>query len=168
MPEVLVSSTLLLLVIGGVVSAQMFGMKLAQINETKARVLRESTMTFNRLEADLQNGRQVSVGDGDLQGFTGGDDFFQGNALEIRETDSSDQYIRFYRDAADDTLNRTESGAKPQILARDITNEVVFVLQDLSGTKLTNHMSSEILAVSLEFEDNSEAAQSIIRKFSVR
>ena len=75
-----------------------------------------------------------------------------GNALQIYQTVNTNTYVRYYLDAADQSLKRKASGnGEVEEIASYITNQLVFRAEDHLGNALTNDQNNRVIKMTLEF-----------------
>src|SRR3982751_1886389 len=154
LPELIVASTVLILIVGGMVSANLFGMRMFQVAQTKMTTTDFSRNTIGKLSDEVRtcnaslvgnvtNGTFVSLPDGLPQ---------QGNGLIIYPTTNTSSYVLYFINKADQSLRRTTSTqGSTKIIAQPITNLVGFSAQDFAGNVLTNNQNNRVFHVDLEF-----------------
>jgi hypothetical protein len=156
MPALLVSVAIFLIVIAGILSAHLFGIRMMQVVEANHGMDQTTQAALRRLDAELRSAAAVRVGTGDEWRFQelDSDTLQAGNALEIRPKDSPEQVIRYFHDRREKTLIRTEPGnPKPQTIARHVVNPEVFTVEDHTGTILSNAPTRHIVGVRLSFSE---------------
>jgi hypothetical protein len=155
LPETLVAATVFLFLIGGIILANLFGLKMFQIIQTKLNVATWSRQTTDKLMAEVRACNAVWVGnitsnsvfealvDGETQ---------QGTALLIYPTTNTTNYILYFVNPPDQTFRRTtDQAGTAEILAASVTNTIAFAAQDLSGNVLTNNQNNRVIHLTLEF-----------------
>jgi prepilin-type N-terminal cleavage/methylation domain-containing protein len=157
LPEILIAMTVFLLVVGGIVSANLFGMRMFQITKTKLNVTTWSRQTIEQITGEIHACVAVSVGnittnnvfewllDGETQ---------QGNSLFIYPTTDTNNYIVYFVNSSDETFRQTvatPNGTHTVILADSVTNTMAFSAQDFSGNVLTNNQNNQVIHLTLEF-----------------
>jgi prepilin-type N-terminal cleavage/methylation domain-containing protein len=154
LPEILIAMTVFLLVVGGIISANLFGLRMFQITETKLNVTKWSRETIEKITGEVHacnslsiltvdtNGNFVGLLDGETQ---------RGNALQIYPTVNTSNYIIYFVNLADQTFRRTDQSSNTVILADSVTNTLAFSAQDLSGNMLTNSQNNQVIHLTLEF-----------------
>jgi len=151
LPEVLIAMTVFLLVIIGVVAANLFGLKMFQVTQTKLNVTTWSRETSDKITAEVHACNSVWVGnvatngvfatllDGEKQ---------QGTGLLIYPTTNTTNFVN----PADQTFRRTTGQpGTAEILADSVTNTQVFAAEDFSGNVLTNNDNNRVIHLTLEF-----------------
>ena len=113
--EIMTAMGLFSLVVIGVVSAQLFGMRLFNITSTRLSASDSSRKVLNSVRDDVRSGKILHVGNGDSLHFTNIalNGLRQGNALQIHTTTDTNAYIRYYLDPASQCLMRAVSGGGP-------------------------------------------------------
>jgi hypothetical protein len=152
--EVLIATTTFLLLVAGILSANVFGLRLTQIAQTKLNTSDASRRLVGRLADDIRGSTSVWVGslsngvfcatlDGEPQ---------VGTALMIYPTTNTSNYKLYYLNRPDQTFRQTTSaGGSPVVLAQQVTNTTVFSVQDCLGTTLTNSQNNRVIHFNLEF-----------------
>jgi prepilin-type N-terminal cleavage/methylation domain-containing protein len=156
LPEVLIASTVFLLVIIGIVSANLFGLKMFQITQTKLNVVTWSRQTSDKMTAEVHACNSVWVGNiatnGVFETLLDGETQ-QGNGLLIYPTTNTNNFILYFVNPSDQTFRRTTGQpGTAVVLADSVTNTLVFAAQDFSGTNvLTNNSNNRVIHLTLEF-----------------
>ena len=157
LPELLIALTVFLFVIIGIVFANLFGLSMFKMNETKLNVTRWSRETIEHFTDEIHTCSSVQVGymtnSSSLSGFAGfmNGETQQGNALLIYPTTNTANYIVYFVNPADQTFRRTDQTDSTVILADSVTNAAPFSTQDLSGKVLTNIVNNQVVHLTLEF-----------------
>ena len=153
LPEILIAMTVFLFVVGGIISANLFGLRMFQITETKLNVTKWSRETIGKITGEVHACNDLQVGNvtnGVFEGLLDGETQ-QGNALQIYPTANTNNYIIYFVNLADQTFRRTDQSSNAMILADSITNTLAFSAQDLSGNMLTNSQNNQVIHLTLEF-----------------
>jgi prepilin-type N-terminal cleavage/methylation domain-containing protein len=154
LPEILIAMTIFLIVVGAVVSANLFGLRMFQMTNTKLVVTQWSRQTANKMAGEVRGCNSVQVGNyttnSDFEGFLPGETQ-QGNALQIYPTTDTNNYIMYFVNLADQTFQRTDHPGNTVKLADSVTNTLPFSAQDFSGTVLTNNNNNQVIHLTLEF-----------------
>lgn len=154
LPELLIAITVFILLVGGIVSAHLFGLSMFQITETKLNATEAARKAMGKMADEVQTCKSTLVGNvknGVFEALLDGQTQ-QGTGLLIYPTTNKANYLIYFVNPSDQTLRRTTS--KPvttTILAESITNTVVFRSQDYLGTVLTNNQSARVIHLNLEF-----------------
>ena len=154
LPELLIALTVFLLLLGGIIFANLFGLRMFQMTETKLNVARWSRETGERLldevhscnsaqVGSVSNGVFVALLDGEVQ---------QGSGLLIYPSTNTNSFVIYFINAQDQTLRRTtDQPNSTVILAGSVTNTLAFSAQDLAGNVLTNNLNNRLIHLALEF-----------------
>ena len=156
--EILIAMTVFMLLVAGIVSANLFGLRMFQVNQTKLSATEWSRRTFGKITDEIHSCNTVTVGNMTTNnvfvGLLDGEPQ-EGNAIEIQPTTNTAVLIHYFVDSLDGTFRRTEP---PQglitntfILADSITNTTIFTAQDFSGNVLTNNQNNRVIHLTLDF-----------------
>ena len=151
--EVQVSMAVIMLVIGGVISSHIFGLKLNEAVRAKLSASDAARNAISKLVGDVRSAKIIEVGNGTFAAFTPVADGAQqqGSAIRIFPTTNLTSYIVYYRDS-DSTLKRAATGATtPRKIAEFITNSVVFTSENHLGNILTDSQNNRVIGVTLQF-----------------
>ena len=152
--ELMTAMGLFSLVVLGMVYSQLFGMRMFNVTSTRVAASDSARKVLNRVRDDVRSGKLLYVGSGSSTGFThvALNSPHQGNALQIYPTTDTNVFIRYYLDAASQTLRRTASGTgQVQVLAPFLTNQIAFVAEDFAGRTLTNDQNNRVIKMMLDF-----------------
>ncbi|HWX23308.1 MAG TPA: hypothetical protein VN578_25680 [Candidatus Binatia bacterium] len=153
LPEVLIATTLFILLLGGIVAANLFGMRMSQLVQTKLIASDSARIALGRLTDEIRNCKSTSVGnvsngvfiahlDGEVQA---------GSGLLIQPSTNAANYILYFLNS-DHTFRRTTSSpVTTTVLAGTVTNTTVFSAQDYLGNVLTNSQDNRVIHVTLQF-----------------
>lgn len=154
LPEVLIASTIFVLMVGGVIIANLFGLRMFQMAQTKTNVTTWSRLTMEKMQNEIHacNSAQLgSVSNGLFTGLLDGEPQ-QCSGLLIYPSTNTNSYILYFVNPADQTLRRTtDQPDSTVILASAVTNTLPFSAQDMSGNILTNNFNNRVIHVALEF-----------------
>jgi hypothetical protein len=151
--EMMIAGLLTTMVISGVIYAHMAGIRMFQYTQSKLGGNDDARNTTARLIGEIRAAKVVRVGDGDAAKFTecAANKPQQGNAIEIYPTRATNVYVRYFRES-DDTLRRmTNDATDALIVARYVTNRIVFSSEDFNGVPLTNNENNRVIALNLQF-----------------
>jgi prepilin-type N-terminal cleavage/methylation domain-containing protein len=157
LPEILIATTVFLLMVGGIIAANLLGLRMFQITQTKLNAITWSRQTIEEILGEVRACSSVEVGnittnsvfEGLLDGETQ-----QGNSLFIYPTTNTANYIVYFISSSDETFRQTvaaPSGTNTVILADSVTNTIAFTAQDFSGNVLTNSQNNRVIHLTLEF-----------------
>ena len=154
LPEIFIAMTVFLLVVAGIIYANLFGLRMFQVNETKLKATEWSRKTFGKITDEVHFCDTMYVGsintNGIFEALLDGETQ-QGNGLLIYPTTNAASYIVYYVNPADQTFRRTDQAGNAIILADSVTNSMVFSGQDFSGNVLTNKENNRVIHLKLEF-----------------
>ena len=157
LPEILIALTVFMIVLAGILAANLFGLRMFQVNAAKLNATEWSRYTFGKITDEIRTCNTVSVGNMDTNGSFEGllpGEVQQGSAIEIQPTTNSTTLIYYFVDSLDETFRRTvftTNSANTTILADSVTNTVVFKAQDFTGQVLTNNQNNQVIHLTLEF-----------------
>jgi len=157
LPEILIALTVFMFVLAGIITANLFGLRIFQVDAAKLNATEWSRNTFGKITDEIHTCNSVSVGNmtagGIFEGLLFGE-VQQGTAIEIQPTTNTARLIYYFVDSADQTFRRTVSapgGTNTFILADSVTNTMAFTAQDFSGQVLTNSPNNKVIHLTLEF-----------------
>jgi hypothetical protein len=150
--EVLVSATLLLLIVGAVLTCHMTGLYYNLGIQSHIQNVQSAREALSCLSEEVQSANSLQVGTGTSNTFVVSTNLQTGNALRIYPSTNTTQYIYYYYDSRASNLNKIRLyGSNILTVATAITNSAVFSLQTYSGTVLTNNsVNSAVLSVLLQ------------------
>lgn len=152
--ELLIAITVFLLLVGGIVGANLFGLRMYQIAENKLDATDRARKALGKMTDEIRackttwigsvsNGVFVARLDGELQ--TGG-------GLLINPTTNAASFIMYFLNPSDQSFRRTTSApVTTTVLAQHITNSVIFCAEDCLGNVLTNNQNNRVIHLTLEF-----------------
>jgi len=157
LPEMMIAVTIFTVVIGGILSAHIFGLRMFQANAAKLTTTEWSRKTFTRMADEVRSCNSLSVGslnstNSSFEGLVEGEPQ-QGTALLITPAGNTNSYILYFLNTKDQTFRRmTDQPKSTVVLAESITNEIAFVAQNFSGEMLTSLASSNSPVIHLILE----------------
>jgi hypothetical protein len=152
--EMLISLSLIMFLLLGLVSSQLFGLKLLSLDSAKLNAQEDTRQVMACLMDEIRVARAIQVGTGSATGFVARAPGQKrtGNALQLFPSTNLNEFVRYYHDPTDQCLRRWLNGAaSPRVLARYVTNNLVFCVEDFQGLVLTNDSSSQVISVRLDF-----------------
>jgi len=152
--ELMVTMTIVLLVMGGLLSAHFFGLRLFELTKAKLGASDEARAAISTLIQEIRSAKLLRIGNGSLTAFTEvGVDFLQrGSAIQVYPSINTNTFVRYFWDASDKKLKRTTNGATyVSVVANSISNQLVFTSEDYSGTILTNNENNRVIGLTLQF-----------------
>jgi hypothetical protein len=155
LPEIMITMTITVIVIGAILASYMYGMRMYQVTKPKLTASEGARNTVSRMVQEIRSAGAVAVGTGSGSRFTPApmNAAQTGNAIEIYPDQLiTNQFVRYFVDPNDDMLKRMVSGkTNQQVLARNVTNDVPFAAEDYLGKTLTNAINNQVIAVTLQF-----------------
>lgn len=152
--ELLITASLLVVVLGGVVYSHLMGGKLMQFAAAKLGASDSARKAFGKLQDEIRASTTIRVGDGTANAFTAvtNGTAHQGRAIQIYPTTNQNWWIRYYYQTNTGELRRvTSSNATPQVIASFVTNAVIFAKEDYLGNTLTADSGNSAVNVRLQF-----------------
>ncbi len=154
--EVMVASSVFLLVVGGVIAGHVFGMRLLEPVNARQRAADQARELMSTLASEVRAARTVRVGSGAAGVFyaAAANTPQLGSALQLYPTTNANQFVRYFRDPATAALLRISSGSTAVTpVAQAIANSTPFSLQDFQGRILTNNQMNAVVGIDLEFSE---------------
>lgn len=154
LPEVFVTGTISMLVIMGLLTIYLFGLRLFEFTEAKLSASDNSRNVIGNLANEIRSATTVKVGSGSKTAFAevpvGSRQ--EGNAIQVYPTTNTAHYVRYFRDASDQQLKRMTNGAlNPRVIANCISNSIVFSSEDSAGQVITDNQNNRVIGVYLQF-----------------
>jgi len=152
--ELLVASSVFLMVVAGVLLGNSFGMRMVGITQLKLSAAGRVRNVVSQLYSDINSAKFVRVGNGNFGAFTNinSGSFKQGKAIEIYHSANTNEFVRYYRDSVDKKLKRMTNGAAgPTTVANAINNSLVFTGEGFDGNALTNNQPNMAIEVKLQY-----------------
>ena len=155
LPELMVTVAILILLVGAMVSTNLFGLRMFQIEETKLNASDEAHKIVGVLMDEIHSCDSFQIGtvtNGTFTGLPLGASQI-GPALIVYPTTNTTNFIVYYVNAADQKFRRTTSArGSTKVLAQSVTNLTdLFRAQDYQGNLLTNSQDNTVLHLKLEF-----------------
>lgn len=168
--ELMVASAIFLLLVGGMISSELFGLRLYEITRNKLGAVFQARKIMNALNADIHSAATVRAGQGDLSSFTAAapSTAQQGNAIQIVSAGAPPTFVRYYQNAADKTLRRTTDALTGTVIADGLTNSVVFTVENFAGIVLSNAANNAVIGVNLQFDLSKNAINQLQLKVAQR
>jgi hypothetical protein len=153
--EILTVVAVFTLLVAAMVATQLFGMRMYSLSQTRLTLTANARNVLNRVRDDVRSGQIVVVGNADQSSFNSisNNTARTGNALKIcADSSNTNNYVYYYLDTTHSSLNRITSSNTNQIevIANNITNQIVFQAQDYMGNVLTNDQNNEVIDVLLQ------------------
>jgi len=155
LPELMVAVAILILLVGAMVTANLFGLRMFQIEENKLTASGEAQKIVGVLTDEIHCCDTFQIGTVTNGTFTGLplNTAQTGTALIIYPTTNTTNFVVYYVNTNDHKFRRTTSVAgSTKILAQSVTNMAsLFRAQDYSGNLLSNSQDNTVLHLKLEF-----------------
>lgn len=153
LPEIMIAMTIFLLVVMGVLTTHIFGLKMATVNQSKLMATQDAREALNRVRDDIRSGKIVYVGNGTESSFSriSANSPQQGNAILIHQTLNTNRFVQYFLDTSDETLKRRSSAGQVVVVANFVTNLVPFRAENYLGQVLTNDQNNRVIRMNLEF-----------------
>ena len=155
LPEILIAMTVFLLVVGGIISANLFGLRMFQITETKLNVTKWSRETVGKITDEIHACNTVSVGNVDderrFRGAAGWGDAAGQRPSNLSDHEHQQLHHLFCQSGRPDLPANGSRRGNTVILADSVTNTLAFSAQDFSGNVLTNSQNNQVIHLTLEF-----------------
>jgi hypothetical protein len=153
--EMMVSAAVFILLVGGVVSTNLFGMRMFQIEQIKLNASDEARKIVGVLMDEIHSCDSFQIGtfaNGTFTGLPLGAPRL-GPALIVYPTTNTTQYIMYFVNPADQRFWRATSvPGSARVVAQSVTNAAdLFRAQDYLGNVLTNMQDNTVLHLKLEF-----------------
>jgi hypothetical protein len=154
--EFMVTASIFFMVIGGVIYAHIFGLRMVRLTEMAANTSESDRRLLRNLAADLATAKSWDLGFGSAASFSRLAGFRpqQANGLQIYPTTNTTPYIRLYLDTG--VLYRMTNGSvTPEAMAKPVLNSVIFSIEDSKGNVLSNRVQGAVLGLNLQLQDYS-------------
>jgi hypothetical protein len=152
--EMMISSALLTMIVLGIITSNLFGMRLYQITNLKLGANDEARQAISIMVDEIRSSKILLVGDGSLNSFTQdvNGTVQQGSALQVYLSTNTNNWIRYYWDKQDGKLKRTTDGSSSYaVVANSISNKLVFTVEDHFGKIVTNNQNNRVIGMLLQF-----------------
>jgi len=154
LPEVMVTCTIFGLALTGFLTLHLSSMRYDLSVKMKLLASNEARNTLSRVAADVRMAGRVRIGNGNATSFTEVP-FGQrqeGNAVEIHpDKANTNNFIRYFCDPDDELLKRSLNNGTEIIMARAVTNRLVFTSEDSQGQILSNNFNNRVIGMTLQF-----------------
>jgi prepilin-type N-terminal cleavage/methylation domain-containing protein len=152
-PELMIAIAVFGFVITGVITANLFGLRMFQITQNKLTATDATRKALGKITDDIRNCKSAYIASVGSNGvFTAlADGVTQSGAgLILYPTTNTNSYIVYFLNPSDNTFRRTTSASNTIVLAQSITNTIVFRAQDFRGNILTNTQNNRVFYLDLE------------------
>ena len=153
--EMMVSVAIFMLLVGGMVSANVFGLKMFQIEQTRLNSSDQARKIVGKLMDEIHECQSFQIGTFTNATFTALPLGVAqvGPALLVYPTTNATNFIMYFVNTPDRTFRRaTSTPGSMKIVAQSVTNTTgLFRAQDYLGNTLTNLQGNTVLHLKLEF-----------------
>ena len=154
LPEVLIASAIMVMVMAGIVSSHLLGMRLFEITKAKLGASDDARTTISFMISEIRAAKTIRIGS-----LTGVTNFTEaaletpqiGSAIEIYPSTNDIGVVRYHLESGDSKLKRIGSNGKSTVIASSITNRFVFSSEDYTGTVLTSNLNNRVIGLTLQF-----------------
>ena len=159
--ELQIGVVLAVLVVGGMIAANVFGLRMFQHTRVTLSDTDEARRVLGKMREEIRSCSTVYVGSGNYNAFyTIGDNTNQiGTALQIFPGTNTNTYLIYYRDSDQSIKRWSTDQTNVATLAYYVTNLNVFTAQDYKGQALTNNMFTRVIQIILQFSVDSKTNQ---------
>jgi prepilin-type N-terminal cleavage/methylation domain-containing protein len=154
LPELMVALSVFSFVVVGVIFAHLYGLSMYRITGNALTATESARQVTARMTDEIRTCRSAVIGgvsNGVFVARLNGEKQ-RGNGLLIYPAASTNNYVIYFVNPADQTFRRTTS--KPNsaaIVAESVTNEFVFRAENFLGQLQTNSLNNRVIHFSLEF-----------------
>jgi prepilin-type N-terminal cleavage/methylation domain-containing protein len=152
LPEMMIAMAVFGFLVMGIISANLFGLRMFQITENKLTASDSARIALGKLTDDIRNCKRTYIGNVSNGTFVALADGVpqSGTGLILYPATNTTDFIVYFLNA-DSTFRRTTSITNStSIVASNITNTVVFRAQDFHGNVLTNSQNNRVIYIDLE------------------
>ena len=149
----MVSGSLGLLLIAGVIMGHLVGVRMFQYTRSKLGGTDDARGAITKLIEEIRTAKMAKLGTGSQSTFVecGVNAEQKGNAIQLYATTSTNAWIRYFL-SSDNCLHRMTNGSSSApVMASYVTNSVVFTAEDYQGTILTNNQNNRVIGLTLQF-----------------
>ena len=154
LPEMLIAIAVFAFVVTGVIGANLFGLKMFQITESKLTASDAARSSLGKLTDEIRNCKRTYIGNVSSNGtFTAlADGVTQSAAgLILYPTTNTTNFILYFLNPTDNSFRRTTSlPGTTTVLVRSNITQVLFRAQDFLGNVLTNGQNNRVIYFDLE------------------
>jgi hypothetical protein len=151
--ELMVASGLLALVVLAILSCHLAGMRFTGFVLPKIQNAEYSRQLVGRMIEEIRCANTVAIGTGTLSGFTAAaaNRPQAGNAIRVYALTNSTSYIYYFQDTNTWTVHRMDLNSTQALMIADqVTNLLVFSMENFKGTTLTNPQNNCVLSMLLQ------------------
>ena len=152
--ELMVASTIfLILVVGAMVSVQIYGLRVYNLTATKIKATAGAREAMNDIRDRIRSAYDVNVGiytNNNFYSITN-NQLQQGNAIQIFPlTNDVSTAIVFYEDGTNNVMNMLSNNVFVSQEVANMTNYLCFQNEDYRGNILTNNVGGRVITVIMQ------------------
>ena len=152
--EMMIALSIFSLGFAALIYVNLFGLKQDELAQSKLGASDDSRRGFGELARDIRSAKRYDIGNGSATTFdcipNGTDQI--GNALRLCHSTDTNRYIRYYFDTAAGELCRVRSdNPRPVIVARYLTNSMVFQAEEYNGQVQSDLSHKGVIHVMFDF-----------------
>ncbi len=154
LPEMMIALSILTMVLAGILSSHLFGVKMLEITKAKLGASDGARKAISTLISEVRSAKIILVGTGNQGSFTEVVDGYpqQGSAIQIYGSTNTNSFVRYFWDSTDKILKRAVNGGSAvSVVAQSLTNSLLFTSEDFTGTIITNNQNNRVIGVVLQF-----------------
>lgn len=155
LPEMMISFTVFLLLLIGIIGATLFGMRWFQISQTKLLASDSARESISKMTDEIRSCNSTFVGNVSTNGvFTGCTNGAAqtGAGLLIYPSTSTNSYILYFANPSDMTFRRYSTAlGLTKIVAQTVTNTNIFRVTDFMGNLQSNNTGNRMIHCTLQF-----------------
>jgi Tfp pilus assembly protein PilW len=154
--EMMFTLAIFIFVVGGMISVQVFGLRVYTLAATKITATTSGREALNAIRDQIRSSKEVYVGmytGGIFTPFTNNSPRI-GNAVQIFSTtnQATPNFLVVYQNPASNTvLSQIGNAGTPDIVASYMTNYYCFQAQDCFGGVITNNINSPVICMEMHF-----------------
>lgn len=153
-PEFMITVAVSVMVMAGIVACHLMGLRMFEMTKAKLGASDDARRSINLLISEIRSAKVIRVGSGSTDTFTpvAGSALQNGSAIEIYASTNTNHWVRYYRDASDQTIRRSTNGSSTAtVVAHSVSNAAVFSIENYSGAVLTNNAEDYVVGLNLQF-----------------
>jgi prepilin-type N-terminal cleavage/methylation domain-containing protein len=157
LPEMMVVSSIFLLLITGVIIAQVGGLKMFSLVRAKVGANADARQVLGELVKEVRSAKIIRVGNATASSNSVSFTPFalgqrqQGNSLQLHLTTNTNNYVVYYLNPASSKLLRKTDSGPARVVAEYVTNQTVFTAENYQGQVLSNNQNNRVIGVALQF-----------------
>lgn len=141
------------MVVGGIVTANLWGLRMFQVSRTKTDATAWARLTMEKLQDEIHSCTSLQLGSVSSNVFTGllDGNVQQGSGLLIYPGTNTSSYILYFVNPTDQTLRRV-TPTNSVIMASSVIDTQPFSAQDMLGNILTNSANNSLVHITLHIQ----------------